>query len=397
MMTSICTSERLRPMPNGVSWPRGFRCGALWVEESAVSAVTGENRWEILVVSAKTFSRKADVRAPMALRVCACMFLFLPFASRAADVPRIVLDRTDADLGDRFAGEEVPLKFTVKNEGIAPLLIKSVGAACGCLAAKPVWPEKVEAGGSGTILVPIDTRKFQGSVSKTFAILTNDPAKPKLIVRMRGRVQKVFGISPSEVAFGKVDPKAEPQSRTVTITNLTDNPLSLTMPEEAPAGPFTFRLETVEEGKKWAVHVTTKPPFQTGLNTVTAVLTTNHEKIKKVKVEFSAYLAPAVQVIPPKLVIPGGALPRAMTRILSLHVRRGEVWRITSARCSDDNVALNQKSGAAGARRIYATFGEGYALPKEAKVNIVLTCQQDGQEKPVTKELTVPIVPANSK
>jgi hypothetical protein len=138
-----------------------------------------------------------------------------------ASGPKIQLDEEMFDFGTIKQGEEVTHEFIFNNKGDSDLVITDVKTSCGCTAA--VTSSKTLApGDSGTLKVTFNSKGRSGPQTKTATIVTNDSEKPRVVIRMTGKVdpgnQPIIKILPSSLDIGVVEPGGS-MSNEVTITN----------------------------------------------------------------------------------------------------------------------------------------------------------------------------------
>ena len=101
--------------------------------------------------------------------------------------PRIAVDPAAFDFGQLRAGRKVHRQFAVKNFGAADLEIANVTTTCGCTAAL-LDRNTIRPGRSATLRVTFDTRDDRGKVTRSVLIESNDPARPKLELKLEATV-----------------------------------------------------------------------------------------------------------------------------------------------------------------------------------------------------------------
>jgi len=123
--------------------------------------------------------------------------------SAAADpgnAARAVLDETEADLGTVDDVNECSHVFWVRNEGMAPLELERGRTSCKCMMS--VLPEKpIPPGGKAPIRIGAKPSAKRGPFRHTAFVLTNDPARRSLSLRIMGITRTHVGVSPSELDF----------------------------------------------------------------------------------------------------------------------------------------------------------------------------------------------------
>jgi hypothetical protein len=121
-----------------------------------------------------------------ALALAAVLLAAAPDAAPAR-APRIAVEPSSFDFGQLRPGRRVQRQFLVKNFGSADLEISGVSTTCGCTAAL-LDRKRVRPGRSATLRVTFDTRDERGKVSRSVLLESNDPAKPKLELKLEATV-----------------------------------------------------------------------------------------------------------------------------------------------------------------------------------------------------------------
>lgn len=92
---------------------------------------------------------------------------------------------TSFDFGKTRAGIPVSYEFRFTNTGMAPLVISSVKASCGCTVTA-YTKEPVEKGGSGFVRATYDAAK-PGKYSKTVTVYANTP-EGMVLLTIKGEI-----------------------------------------------------------------------------------------------------------------------------------------------------------------------------------------------------------------
>jgi hypothetical protein len=103
--------------------------------------------------------------------------------------PRIRVEPESFDFGKALPDKVLRREFTVRNFGDAPLVIEGVSTTCGCTAALPA-KLRVEPGGSTSLRVTFETRRYSGRVERQVLVRSNDPKTPLLQVKVSASVEK---------------------------------------------------------------------------------------------------------------------------------------------------------------------------------------------------------------
>lgn len=92
--------------------------------------------------------------------------------------PQIKFNEEKWDFGKTKQGKVLNHVFVFKNEGDSPLIIDKVLTSCGCTAAL-VSEKKILPGKKGEIKVTLNTRGYEGNLSKYIYVESNDPDHPQ--------------------------------------------------------------------------------------------------------------------------------------------------------------------------------------------------------------------------
>jgi uncharacterized protein YfdQ (DUF2303 family) len=99
----------------------------------------------------------------------------------AINAPKIKFDKEYIDLGKRKNGIPIEVKFTVTNDGNAPLIISEIKGSCSCTVVEndetPILP-----GESRIIKADINTEQLFGKLIKTVTVKSNATPKEKIFV-----------------------------------------------------------------------------------------------------------------------------------------------------------------------------------------------------------------------
>lgn len=94
---------------------------------------------------------------------------------------------TSFDFGKTKAGIPVSYEFRFTNTGMAPLVISSVKASCGCTVTA-YTKDPVEKGGSGFVRATYDAAK-PGKYSKTVTVYANTP-EGMVLLTIKGEISE---------------------------------------------------------------------------------------------------------------------------------------------------------------------------------------------------------------
>jgi hypothetical protein len=298
-----------------------------------------------------------------------------------AGVPRLLLEKTEWDFGQKWAGEPCKGEIGISSVGTAPLKILKIETSCGCTGALPNRNE-IPPGESDKIVLTYNTNKDKTDVSQSITLQTNDPEQPRVQIKVVGHVKKFVDILPTNrITFGSIG-RTEVATLSVELHSNLDTPLPLKIKPSADPQPFEIKLEEVEAGKFYKLSATTKPPLQLGANTTEVVLETGLEKYPTVTVPVSVYIAPRVYARPAKLFL-SPAVSRSFQRSVRLHYQAANPIDIQEIKISrPDLISVErvppQKAFDPKAFTLYhelrVTLPPGDKLPPEgAKIEIITT------------------------
>lgn len=92
--------------------------------------------------------------------------------------PHLWLDATTYSWDSAMAGDMLQAKFTFKNTGKKPLIIREIKPGCGCVTPQ-FKKNELQAGESMTVVFFYDTIGKHGNSSQKIDIITNDPSGPE--------------------------------------------------------------------------------------------------------------------------------------------------------------------------------------------------------------------------
>jgi hypothetical protein len=103
------------------------------------------------------------------------------------NAPAISFENTTYDFGKLKSDEKVEFDYVFTNTGKSDLLIRKVRAGCGCTAISPT-KTVLKPGESSSVKAVFNARGQRGRQNKGITVLSNDPAKPSVILRITGEV-----------------------------------------------------------------------------------------------------------------------------------------------------------------------------------------------------------------
>jgi hypothetical protein len=104
-----------------------------------------------------------------------------------AKAPKASMDDTEVNFGKLTQNERFEHAFVLTNTGKSTLYIRKIKASCGCTAVQPE-KKQVEPGESVQIKTVFNPAGKRGNQNKNVTIITNDPNRSNIILRIRGEV-----------------------------------------------------------------------------------------------------------------------------------------------------------------------------------------------------------------
>jgi len=224
-----------------------------------------------------------------------------PKAAAPAAAPKLVLPEEKKDFGTVPKGEVIHATFVLKNEGKADLHVTDVKPSCGCTA--PEYDKTIKAGAEGKIVLNVDTKTFQGPISKSALILTDDPEKPQVSIFVLANVRPYVETHP--VGYFRLQAlTGEVASSEIVI--FSEEPDFKPTKAEAPNSYMKASLAPVPEAERvagkpanqWKVTVSTTPDAPEGLLGGYVKVLTGAAKQPELSLAVSGYIKPTLSITP---------------------------------------------------------------------------------------------------
>ncbi len=170
------------------------------------------------------------------MRFIVCLFMTMIFSFSSTDVfaaPDLHVESPNFDFGEIFQGEKIPHVFEFFNKGDETLKVDRVRSSCGCTAVL-VSEKAIPPGGKGELKANFDSARFQGAISKTIYLYSNDPVRPTMQFHIKGKVLKTIAVDPTQINFGKVAARKTVRA-SVVLRNQGLKPLTLGKPHTTAA------------------------------------------------------------------------------------------------------------------------------------------------------------------
>jgi hypothetical protein len=291
--------------------------------------------------------------------------------------PKAVPVEPIKDVGIVPKGDKVVHDFLIRNEGDAPLQITDVKAACGCTVVD--YDKTIAPGQTGKVHAELDTVTFNGAISKSVTVYTNDPEHAQLDLTVWAKVEPFIKTKPGYARYITV----QGEEKTGTITQNLWSPDGTPFDVVKVDSPFpylttSFREATPEErvadvqGKQWRVEMTLSNDAPVGALADHVQIVTTHPRQKMVPIPVSGFVRPVLAVTPPEGNL--GSVKLDTARRVTFNVRNFSTKpiKITSA-----------EGGLPGAKTEIESVQDG----KEYQVRVILA--PDMAKGPFSGKLTL--------
>jgi hypothetical protein len=264
----------------------------------------------------------------------------------AGAASRIVVPEATWNAGIVAKGEPVRHTFAVRNEGATDLHLTEVRPSCGCTAAE--FDRIVAPGREGKITLVVETRSFQGPISKSALVLSDDPSSPQTTLLVTATVKPVVDVLPggflrlqslagekasAEVTVASDDPAFEPSGPEVPKPWMSAEVTPLAAKDHVPGrGQRQFR-----------VRVTATADAPEGLLGGAVKLRTGIERSPGLEIPLAGFIRPTVAVNTGRIhfhrFVPEGD-PVRRTVILTNHNPKNEAFAVTGASVSIADIGV---------------------------------------------------------
>lgn len=178
-----------------------------------------------------------------------------------------------------------PLKAKIKffNKGNDTLIINEVKPGCGCTTA-PLDKSRIEPNGFATLDVTLNAGSYDGDVTKSINIKTNDPEKANSTLMIKAFVWKPVSLLPRYFAFNKMF-VSEETSTNVVLTNNTDKPIKITaVTIEPQTMKVNVKVGDIIESKKSLPVEAKVTPAEVGRFNATVTITTDNIEVEPIAI-----------------------------------------------------------------------------------------------------------------
>lgn len=223
------------------------------------------------------------------------IFTFSQIVSAAAPVAQF--DALTNNFGTVKRGQIITQKFTLTNEGDAPLKIEKIQFSMPGMKAKV--KQEIPPGQSADIKLEWDSKRFTQQVEGQAALFLNDPKQPKVVLTLTGTVISPIDLLPYPAVYLSQF-VGEHESRSVTIKNNQEHKFAITKLE--PKGKnFSAGLKELEAGKEYRINVAVPPETPAGRYREALIVHTDDKAYPRLNIEMNVLVKPDVFITPDTL------------------------------------------------------------------------------------------------
>ncbi len=305
----------------------------------------------------------------------------VPAPAQATDgkSPSIEVPETAYDFGEAYEGEAIKHEFVVKNTGQGELEITQVRVGCSCTVVH--FDRTIPPGGEGKVAVQVNLGNMEGKIQKTADVFSNDPVKSRVTLQISGEVRSFIEVLPSAMVFfqGMAD-----QLKEETI-ELRSSPQTFHVKsvESNIDDKIGYKLETVEDGKRYQLKVSNKVSMGDYHGFIKVV--TDHPKKPEVLIRVNASVTGEISVRPMSLLVgsldAGSRAPRK--GVVAVVNNRDKPFEITKLTYDEQILTVTQKpiSGKQGYSLEIEPKLEGLEKGSQRQIPIVIETDATPNEK----------------
>lgn len=115
------------------------------------------------------------------------LFIILLASMAAYAKSGISFDRTEFDFGTIQEGATPIATFTFRNTGNSVLVIERIKTSCGCTSTL-LSKKELDPGEQGVLEITFDSEGYNGLITRTITVLTNDPANKEVKLKIKATV-----------------------------------------------------------------------------------------------------------------------------------------------------------------------------------------------------------------
>jgi hypothetical protein len=191
------------------------------------------------------------------------MILVPLLAVSLAASAKIIFEKTELNFGELESGKVAEMEYKFKNTGDETLIIKNISSSCGCTVTK-VDKKEYKPGEEGTIPVKFFSQGYNGEVTKTITVSTNDTENVYTRLTLKGNVVlkdfaawEIIGSDRLDFSAVKVGQKCPPKS--IKFKNTGTIELRIVEVTHAPEISPEFNKKVFAPNEEGEVSILFKP------------------------------------------------------------------------------------------------------------------------------------------
>jgi hypothetical protein len=192
------------------------------------------------------------------------------------------------------------------------------------------YDRTIPPGGVGQVTLQVNTTGYQGKITKSAQMTTNDPRQRKSKIYLAMNVRTYIIVKPGSKILlrGTV---GEDIRRVVSIRPIDDQPLEITKVQSNLGSAIDYKLNRKDDSHQYELEVVSKA---TDRKTASGYITlhTNHPKKKVVKLSVHIRIRPELEAWPNTITFQQGSQPGSKSkeskRVLTVLNTRGKNFRI---------------------------------------------------------------------
>lgn len=200
------------------------------------------------------------------------------------------------------------------------------------------YDRTIPPGGVGKVTLQVNTSGYQGRITKSAQVTTNDPKQrnTKIYLSIDVRAHILVEPGPKILLRGIV---GDDIRRTVRIRAANDQPLEITRIQTNLQSVIDYKLNRKDDSSQYNLEVVSKAADQ---KTVSGFLTlhTNHPKKKILKLSVYVRIKPEIQAWPNRVDFyegsKSGSKKRQSKRVITIMNNRGKSFRIQELNYNKD-------------------------------------------------------------
>lgn len=191
-------------------------------------------------------------------------------------------EKTTVERNAKPEDTELLYQFKFKVTGDAPVIIKEFRALCDCLqidADRKIY----QTGETGIVTVKLQIGTFEGTLVKSFNVITDNAKDQRTLLRCVANLPKVFEISALVTSWNV---EASPDSKTVSLKILAGDPMGLKA-AKVTGNNVAAILKEIEPGRSYEIKLTPNSTAKKEIGLVSIETTSSIKKYARCLIYFN--------------------------------------------------------------------------------------------------------------